>query len=434
MTSIERSLAAWGDFDRDDPFPLFDEIRRRAPVHAVTLADGHDAWLVVRHAEAKAVLNDPRVSKDMHAALASAGEIVAEGLPGPAFARHMLAVDPPDHTRLRRLVGGAFSTRRVETLRPDVEAIVTAMLDAIAAQGADAVVDLVVSFAFPLPFTVICRLLGVPETWRAPFGESLLAMLAPTPTPEAFTAAKRASDEVVATLGELVALRRREPDDALVTALIGARDGDDSLSEQELLSTIFQLIVAGHDTTSSLIGNAVVALLTHPDELARLRGDPSLIAGAVEEVIRYDAPVPHSTFRYAREDVELGGVVIPAGAQIIVNLASANRDGSHFARPHVLDITRADGRHLGFGHGIHFCLGAPLARMEGQVALRALFRRFPDLHLAVPVEELHWGHGDGLVLRGLTSLPVIAGRPAVDAVIAAAAPRPAEQRRVVSSR
>jgi len=194
--------------------------------------------------------------------------------------------------------------------------------------------------------------------------------------------------------------------------LISARDGEDRLSEQELNSTIFQLIIAGHDTTSSLIGNAVVALLTHPNQLARLRQDPSLIAGAVEEIIRYDAPVPHSTFRYAPEEIEVAGVVIPAGAQVIVSLASANRDGSHYTQPDELDIARSDGRHLGFGHGIHFCLGAPLARMESQIALVALFQRFPDLRLAVGVDELHWGHGDGLVLRGLTTLPLIAGREA----------------------
>ena len=176
------------------------------------------------------------------------------------------------------------------------------------------------------------------------------------------------------------------------------------------MSTIFQLIIAGHDTTSSLIGNAVVAFLTHPDQLAQLRADPSLMAGAVEEVIRYDAPVPHSTFRYAPEAIEMGGVVIPAGAQIIINLAAANRDDAHYPQPDAFDITRSGERHLGFGHGIHFCLGAPLARMEGQIALSELFRRFPHLRLAVPVEDLHWGHGDGLVLRGLTTLPVITGR------------------------
>jgi cytochrome P450 len=409
MTTIEQSLAAWGDFDRDNPFPLFDAVRRRGPVHKVTLADGYDAWLIVGYEEALAALNDPRISKDMQAAMALAGGVVAEGLPGPAFARHMLAVDPPDHTRLRRLVAAAFSVRRVESLEPEVTSIVAGMLDAIAAQGPGAVVDLVASFAFPLPFTVICQLLGVPETWRAPFGQSLLAMLVPTRTPEEFAEAKRASDEVVTTLGELVAEKRHEPDDALVSALIAARDGEDRLTEQELMSTIFQLIIAGHDTTSSLIGNAVVAFLLHPEQLERLRNDPALLPAAVEEIIRYDAPVPHSTFRYVPEAIEIGGVTIPAGEQIIVNMAAANRDDSHYAQPDEFNIARPNGRHLGFGHGIHFCLGAPLARMEGRVALGELFRRFPDLRLAVPADELHWDHGDGLVLRGLTSLPVIAG-------------------------
>ncbi len=403
------ALRSWGSYDRDNPFPLFEEVRAHGPVHQVTLADGHDAWLVVAHREARAALNDPRLSKDMHAALARTGDVVAEGLPGPAFARHMLAVDPPDHTRLRRLVAGAFSARRVEALRGDVERIVAELLDAIEAHGPDAVVDLVASFAFPLPYTVVCELLGVPDDHRAPFGRALGAMLVPTEGPDEYARAKAASDEVVATLHALVAEKRRRPDGALVTALIDARDGDAGLSEQELLSTIFQLIIAGHDTTASLIGNAVVALLTHPDQLARLRAAPELIAGAVEELIRFDAPVPHATFRYTVEPIELGGVEIPAGAQVIVNLAAANRDGDHTPDPDALDVTRAGGPHLGFGHGIHFCLGAPLARMEGQIALGQLVQRFPGLRLAGPPEDLRWGHGDGLVLRGLTALPVITG-------------------------
>jgi cytochrome P450 len=191
--------------------------------------------------------------------------------------------------------------------------------------------------------------------------------------------------------------------------LISARDGDERLNQQELLSTIFQLIVAGHDTTTSLIGNSVVALLRHPDQLAALQSHPDRIPAAVEEVLRYDAPVPHSTFRYAVEPVEIGGVTIPAGAQVIIALASANRDPDRFTDPETLEVDRSDQRHLAFGHGIHFCLGAALARMEGNLALQSLLRRFPKLRLAVPVEELHWGHGDGLVLRGLSELPVIPG-------------------------
>jgi len=408
--AIDDALASWGSYDRDNPFPLFAEVRAKGAVHAVTLADGHEAWLIVRHAEARAALNDHRLSKDMHAALASGGEVVAEGLPGPAFARHMLVVDPPDHTRLRRLVAAAFSVRRIEALRPRVHAIVDELLDNIAAHGPDSVVDLVPSFAFPLPFTVICELLGVPSSERASFGQALTVLLSPTTSDAEFARAKEASDAVVALLVALVEDKQRHPDDALVSGLISARDGDEQLNQQELLSTIFQLIVAGHDTTASLIGNSVVALLRNPEQLSRLRADPSKIQQAVEEFIRYDAPVPHSTFRYAIEPIELSGVTIPAGAQVIIDLASANRDEALFAEPELLDIDRQDARHLGFGHGIHFCLGAPLARMEGQIAIDALFRRFPDLRLAVPSDQLRWGHGDGLVLRGLSELPVIVAR------------------------
>ncbi len=409
VEDVDQALASWGAYDRDDPFPLFAAVRRLGAVHPVTLADGHDAWLVVRHAEARTALNDPRLSKDMQAAFAAEGDVVAEGLPGPDFARHMLAVDPPDHTRLRRLVAGAFSPRRIEDLRPHVQAIVDDLLDGIAARGPESRVDLVESFAFSLPFIVICELLGVPAPQRAPLGRELTALLAPTSTPQEYARAKAASDAVVDTLRELVEAKRHAPGDDLVSALISARDGDARLTHRELLSTIFQLIVAGHDTTASLIGNSVVALLRHPEQLASLRADPGKITAAVQEFLRYDAPVPHATFRYAIEPIELGGATIPAGAQVIINLASANRDSDRDDDPEALDIDRTDARHLAFGHGIHFCLGAPLARMEAQLALETLLRRFPMLRLAVAVEDLHWGHGDGLVLRGLSELPVIPG-------------------------
>lgn len=409
MTATHPAFGAWGDFDRDNPFPVFAEARALGPVHAVTLADGHAAWLVVGYEEAKVLLNDTRLSKDMQAAFSSGDGVLAEGLPGPAFAKHMLAVDPPDHTRLRRLVASAFSLRRIEGLEPRIREIVGSKLDALAAAGPDAVVDLVPNFAFPIPFTVICELLGVPEPDRTPFGEALMALLSPTDTPEQYARAKAGSDAVVAQLTSLVETKERLPGDDLVTALIRARDGDERLDHEELLSTLLQLIIAGHDTTTSLIGNGVVALLRHPDQLAAAKADPDDLGGLVEEIMRYDAPVPHSTFRYASEDLEIAGVTIPAGGQVIISLAAANRDEHHFAEADRFDIKRANNRHLAFGHGIHFCLGAPLARLEGVVALGALLRRFPDLRLAAPDDELHWGHGDGLVLRGLSALPVVLG-------------------------
>jgi cytochrome P450 len=410
--TITEALSAWGSYDLDNPFPVFAQVRELGPVHDVTLADGHDAWLVVGYEEARTALNDPRLSKDMHAALATGSGVVAEGLPGPAFARHMLTVDPPDHTRLRRLVSAAFSVRRVEGLRTRIQAITDDLLDDIARQGPNSRIDLVAAFAFPLPFTVICELLGVPDRDRAPLGEGFTKLLVPTSTPAEYASAKEASDAVVAMLKALVEAKQVDPGNDLVSALISARDGEERLDSQELLSTIFQLVVAGHDTTASLIGNSVVALLRNPAQLEQLRADPARIPKAIEEFLRYDAPVPHSTFRYTAEPMTLGGVAVPAGDQVIICLAAANRDGGRYASPESLDLERDEARHLAFGHGIHHCLGAPLARLEGYVALESLLRRYPEISLAVPAADLHWGHGDGLVLRGLSELPVIPG-PAV---------------------
>jgi cytochrome P450 len=397
------ALNSWGDaahYDRNDPFPLFAQVRATGPLHEVRLADGHTAWPIVGHNEARAALNDPRLSKDMHAALAHSGEVVAEGLPGPALARHMLAVDPPDHTRLRRMATPAFTRRRVDRLEERVRAIVHGLLDDLAAR--DGVVDLVAGYAFPLPFTVVCELLGIPEPDRAGLGRWIRTLLTPDPEPDAVAA----SEAIVGYLTDLLDRKRAKPGEDLVTDLVvAARDG--ALTQQEMLSTIFQLVVAGHDTTTSLIGNATVALLRHPAQRDALVADPGLASRVVEEAMRWDAPVPHSTFRFATEHVRIGDVVIPAYAQVIVSLAAANRDPARYRDPEAFDISRTDGGHLALGHGIHHCLGAPLARLEGRIALAALHTRFPAMRLAVDPAELRWGHGDGLVLRGLSELPVL---------------------------
>jgi cytochrome P450/alkylhydroperoxidase family enzyme len=365
--------------------------------------------MVVGYEEAMAALSDPRLSKDMHAALARGSDVVAEGLPGPDFARHMLTVDPPDHTRLRKLVSAAFSPRRVQGLGPRIQTITDDLLDMIAVLDPARPVDLVTTFAFPLPFTVICELLGVSQADRAQLGRDFTELLVPTNTATEYAEAKKASDAVVAMLEGLVAAKESHPGNDLVSALISARDGDERLSSQELLSTIFQLMVAGHDTTASLIGNSVAALFRNPEQLSTLRNNPGKIPAAIEEFLRYDAPVPHSTFRYTVEPTTIAGVTIPTGAQVIICIAAANRDEAKYAHPESLDVDRAVTRHLAFGHGVHYCLGAPLARLEGRVALESLLRRFPQLTLAVPSENLRWGHGDGLVLRGLSELPVIPG-------------------------
>lgn len=415
---VRRALEAWGSHDQDAPYAVYAELLRRGPVHEITLSDGHRAHLVIGYDQARTLLNDRRLSKDMTTALSSGSDVVDEGLPGPDFARHMLNVDPPDHTRLRRLVSVAFSAKRVEQLRPHVQAIVDDLLDEIAAAGPDATVDLVSQFAFPMPFTVICELLGVPDGDRDSFGDALGRLLSPAPTPEDYARVKSGSDDVVAHINGLIEAKAQEPADDLVSALIEARDGDERLDQRELRSTILQLVVAGHDTTASLIGNSVVALLTHPEQLTWLRSADGHAAGridsdrltrAIEELLRFDPPAPGSTFRYALEDVQIGDHTIPAGAQVFIALAAPNHDPRRFASPDSLDLERDDTRHLSFGHGIHFCLGAGLARMEGHIALRTLFDRFPSLSLAVEPGDLHWGHGDGAVLRGLSELPVVPG-------------------------
>jgi cytochrome P450/uncharacterized OsmC-like protein len=369
MTDTLSTWGGWAPEIRDDPFGHFAEARARCPVQRVRLADGHPAWVVLGYDAARHALNDPRISKDMLAALQDNGDVVAEGLPGPEFSRHMLNVDPPDHTRLRRLVSRAFVPPAIAALEPAIRGIASHLLDEMDAAGPHATVDLIEGYAYPLPFGVIGELLGIPAADRPrlhAWFQVLLTGWAGDPPPEAV----EASDGIVAYLAELVAAKRRSPAGDLVSVLVAAED--DALTTQELLSSLFQLVVAGHDTTASLIGNGVVALLDHPGQLEALLADPGRIPAAIDELIRFTAPVPHATFRVTAEPVTLDGVEIPAREQVLVSLGSANRDPGRFPAPDVLDIGRSDGPNLGFGHGIHYCLGAPLARLEARIAFEEL--------------------------------------------------------------
>ena len=327
------------------------------------------------------------------------------------FSRSIISLDPPDHTRLRKLVQPSFTGRGMEALRGSIQQIVDDLLDGVERDAAergetppDRRMDLIEAFAYPFPVTVISDMLGIPredrETIRG-WTENLLRVDRGRVDEEVRAGLR----EFIDYLQDLFERKRRAPTDDMISRLVHAEEDGDVLDEEEVLATVFLMFLAGHVTTVNLVGNGVVALLSHPDQLAKLKADRELAKGVVEETLRYWGPVDFIGRRIAREDVEVGGTVIPTGEQATVSLASANRDPARFANPDVFDITRADAnRHVAFGKGIHVCLGAPLARVEGQVAFSTLFRRFPELRLAVPAEEVRWG---GSFLRGFARLPVL---------------------------
>jgi cytochrome P450 len=398
----EDILHHWGDFgpaESDDPYPLYATLRDEAPVHQVTLPDGRSAWIVSRHRDAREALLNPALFKDVERARALNPAAVAPRLPPGILGRNMLSADPPDHTRLRSLVSRAFTPTRIEALRPRIQELTDTLLDEMA--GHDPA-DLIADFAFPLPITVICEMLGVPVEDRLRIRSMFTRLFGSFPAPGSDEAVPQTVMELVHYFTALLGQKRSHPAPDVLSALIAACDGEERLSQQELLSTTFLLVLAGHETTVNLIANGTVALLRHPDQLAALRADPSLVGSAVEEFLRYDGPVQHATFRFSAEPVEIGGVTVPAHQPVLILLAGANRDPERFAEPDRLDVGRADNHHLAFGHGIHYCLGAPLARLEGQIAFSSLLRRFPDLRLAVPDADIHWRYG--LVLRSLPQL------------------------------
>lgn len=379
----------------EDPYAAYAELRASGPVHPIDFPEGATAFLVVDHEHGRAALADPRLSKDVsHSAVPVNGE--------QFFGGTMLAMDPPDHTRLRGLMAKAFTSRRVERLRPRVQEITDGLLDGIAARGA---ADLIEDLAVPLPVQVICELLGVPASDRARFREWTAVLTVPALTSEARAHRREVARAFNGYLTEVIAERRARPEDDLVSALINARDGDAALTEPELLAGIALLLIAGHETTVNLIGNGVLALLREPDQMALLRAEPELLPAAVEELLRYDGPVERASQRIALEDMEIAGTFVPKGAWVHVSLGAADRDPAVFDDPDRLDVTRAPKRHVAFGHGLHFCLGAPLARLEGQIAIGGLLDRFPGLALAVPPADLRH-HRTGSIVRGLVALPV----------------------------
>ena len=385
---------------RADPYPRYARLREQAPVHESAFG----FWTLSRYDDCQQLLRHPAVGKDFSGAVAALG-LTAEQQDEQARFRNdhsnMLTSDPPDHTRLRGLVTRAFTPRTVETLRPRIAGLVDELLDAFAASGE---VDVMEALAFPLPVTVIGEMLGVPPEDRAalrPLVRAVTAVLELVVTPEALAAATAADAALGEYFSDLVTERRARPQDDLLTQLIAAEDHGDQLTGEELISTAILLFAAGFETTTHLLGNGILALARHPDQLDRLRVDQSLRRPAVEELLRYDSPVQLAV-RTAYEDLTFGGRRIEAGSTVLALLGAANRDPARFRDPDTLDVGRADGGPISFGSGIHFCLGAALARIEGQIVLDRLLDRFTTVELVGGPPT----HRDSLTLRGLVDLRV----------------------------
>ncbi|HEX4995121.1 MAG TPA: cytochrome P450 [Methylomirabilota bacterium] len=381
-----------------DPYPTYHRLRAEDPVHHSPLG----FWVLTRYPDVMAMLRDPRLIKEPIAAFVAARFGMAA--PPPGLGLSMLDRDPPDHTRLRGLVSKAFTPKALESLRPHIQQIVDDLLADAAGKGQ---MDLIEEFAYPLPVRVICEMLGVPvkdherfKAWGLDIARGLDAIMLP-PDSEVGQRSVSGRRALAEYFRALIAERRAAPRDDMLSALIAAEEAGDKLNEEELLATCILLLVAGHETTVNLIGNGTLALLRHPDQLQKLRASPGLIATAVEELLRFDGPVQR-TARIPSEDITIGGRTIPKGDMVMPFLGAADRDPAQFPDPDRLDITRADNRHIAFGMGIHFCLGAPLARMEGQIAINALLARLPKLALATDRPQFR----QSLTLRGLQALPV----------------------------
>lgn len=370
----------------------------------VHVPDKRTGWLVTRYADVVTTLKDPRLVKNRRAAVGGEQRRLAWV---PSFVRplerNMLDLDPPDHTRLRSLVHKAFTPKLIDQLRGRIEALCTELLDKAQAKGS---FDLMREIALPLPATVIADLLGVPATDQGKF-HAWSSRIVAASSPRAFMLAMPSVWLFLRYMRGLLVRRRADPRDDLISALLQAEEAGDQLSQDELLAMVFILLIAGHETTVNLIGSGTLALLDNPDQLQRLRAEPGVIRPAVEELLRFTSPVEVATERYASEPIVIGDTEIPRGGLLLAVTGSANHDEQQFARPDQLDIGREPNPHVAFGQGAHYCLGAPLARLEGQIAFTSLVQRFPRLRLAASRAALRWR--PGLFVRGLRALPVTVG-------------------------
>jgi cytochrome P450 len=385
-----------------NPHELYQLLRKDHPVLAVRLPQGPRIWLVTRYSDVRAALVDPRLAKDattLDEILRRRGTSLAEHRVPFVYelTLHMLNSDPPDHARLRKLVSRAFTPRAIDRLRPRIEEIATELADTMSTQGP--VVDLIDAFAFHLPVQVISEILGIPSSDLITFRDWTTTLLSLAPLEQR----RAVGQESAEYLTELVAAKRAHPGQDMLSTIVAASEDTDQLSKTEAVAMAFLLIIAGHETTVNLIGNGMLALLRNPDQLAELRANPALLPGAVEELLRLDGPINLATMRFTTEPVTIAGTTIAAGEVVMVSLGSANRDPDQYLDADQLDIRR-EASNLAFGHGLHYCLGAPLARLEGKIALRTLLDRFPGMTLAQPPEQLHWR--SNATIRGLDRLLV----------------------------
>ncbi|MFE4030316.1 cytochrome P450 [Priestia sp. YIM B13551] len=389
-----KSLDLFSQQFHQNPYDYYKKIRPHQPFTKVKmLNEGHTTWMAFTYKAAEAVLKDNRFIKDMRTVFPD--EMTDENL--PPIAQSMLFVDPPDHHRLRSLVQSGFTPKRIEKLRGRIEEIAREQAKLMSNKGT---VDFINAYAFPIPIRVICELLGIPSEDQLDFQRWSNALVDINDDSKY----DKVNMEFMDYLGKLTEQKRVTPGEDLMSYLIQAEEGGERLTVSELYGVVMLLIVAGHETTVNLIANGLLALLTHPEQLALLKADPSLVAQAIEELLRFNGPVEFSTDRWAKESFMFMGQQVAKGDHVIVSLASANHDPAAFENPNTLDITKEKSPHLAFGKGIHYCLGAPLARLEGEIAIQVLLEEYPNLTLAAELSELEWRQS--FIIRGLKQLPI----------------------------
>ncbi|MBT2763553.1 cytochrome P450 [Paenibacillus sp. ISL-20] len=394
MTNANESLknALFTKEFTHNPYPVYEKLRQSDPILNLQFPDGRFGWLISNYEEAVEALKDNRFSKDVAKAMGQEQTSV--------FSTNMLFSDPPDHKRLRGLVQKGFTPQRIADMRGHIQEIADSLLDAVSSKDT---INLIDEYAFKLPIIVISEILGVPTEDQDKFRIWSNSIIGAS-NQEMNEQVVQHMNEFIANLKDWFAKVREQPGDDMISQLVVAENQGDRLSEQELYGVVTLMIIAGHETTVNLIGNGVLALLEHPEQRKLLQEQPELIHGAIEEMLRYNGPVEFSTSRWAAEDMDFHGVHMKKGDLVVIALNSANRDASQFEDPDIFDITREKSQHLAFGKGIHLCLGAPLARLEGGIAINTLLRRYPNFELQRDIDELEWR--PGMIVRGVKEIPI----------------------------